>query len=396
MIEIKDKELEKLVLEKHDYTLNLRRHFHEHPEIGLKEYETTKKIREELDKAGIAWIEASETGTIGIIEGDGNSDNILALRGDIDALNVVEPKSFEFRSKNEGLMHACGHDAHTATLLSAGIILKQKYEHKFPGKIYLLFQPGEETAAGAKAVIGSGKLNDVKAFYGQHVWSPYDIGKVGTKSGSFMTGARIFNINVIGKGGHGSTLETTKNPLVAASAIVLALQTITSNNISAMDSAVVCVGGINGGKQFNAICDDCKIIGTTRFTSKQMDATMCSRIEEIAENTAKAYGCQAVVEYGGSISALRTDDRLTEITSCAYKKVVGEDNFINTELIMGSEDFAEYCDIAPCAYGFIGCRNETIGADKVHHSSKFKIDEDCLDVAVATYIEFVKEYYNLK
>lgn len=395
MIEIKDNSIKELVRDKHEYTLNLRRHFHVHPEIGLKEFETTKKIREELTKAGIAWIEASNTGTIGIIEGDENSDNILALRGDIDALNVNEPKTLEFCSQNEGLMHACGHDAHTATLLSAGIILKEQFEHKFPGKIYLLFQPGEETAAGAKTVIDSGALNNVKAFYGQHVWAPYEIGKVGTKSGPFMTGARIFNIDVIGKGGHGSELEKTNNPLVAASAIVLALQTITSNNVSAMDSAVVCVGGIHGGNQFNAICDDCKIIGTTRFTSKQMDESICRRIEEISENTAKAYGCKANVEYKGSISALRTDDKLTETVVHAYKKVVGDDNFIESELIMGSEDFAEYCDIAPCAFGFVGCKNDAIGANKPHHSSEFMIDEDCLDVSVATYIEFVKEYYNI-
>lgn len=393
---VRDLEIKDIVLEKHDYTLKMRRYLHMHPEIGLKEYETCKLIRKELDELGIKWIEAGETGTIGIIDGYEDNGDILALRGDIDALNIEELSDVEFKSLNSGLMHACGHDAHTSTLLSAGKILKEKYEGKFKGKIYLLFQPGEETAQGAKSVIATGVLDNVKAFYGQHIWSYLDIGKVATRKGAFMSGAKIFNIVVKGKSGHGSTLEKTKNPIVPASAIVLALQSIVSNNISALDTGVVCVGGISGGNQFNAICEECKIIGTTRFMSKQMDATICKRIEEIAINTAKAYDCEAVVTYGGSISALTTDDKLTEKVISAYSKVVGSENVNEWKLELGSEDFAEYTDIAPCAYGFIGCKNDSIDANKTHHNAFFKIDEDCLDICVATYVQFVKDYYDIQ
>ena len=392
---ILDSKTKELVLKYHDETLKNRRCIHANPEIGLQEFETTKLIRDELDKANIKWIEASETGTIGIIEGNPNSDNILALRADNDALRIEELVESEYKSKNKGLMHACGHDAHTASLLSAGKILKENFEGKFDGKIYLLFQPGEESTIGAKTVIKSGAVNNVKAFYGQHVWSPLEIGKIVTRANAFMSGAKVFYIHVLGKSGHGSTLEKTRNPLVAASSIVLALQTIVSNNVSALESGVLCVGGISGGNQFNAIPEKCEIMGSIRYMNKQMAQNLCQRIEEIAINTAKVYGCEAQVEYGGSLSALNTDENLTKLVYKAAEKVVPKENVSEWKLELGSEDFAEYCDIAPCAYAFIGCRNEAIGANQAHHNAYFKIDEDCLDILVATYIEFAKEYFGI-
>jgi len=390
-----NEKLQKSIKEKSSYTLSNRRYIHAHPEIGLQEKETAAFIRAELDKAGIPWIEASETGTIGIIEGNGDSSNVLVLRGDIDALKVEELADVEFKSECSGLMHACGHDAHTATLLSASLILNEKYKGKFDGKIFLLFQPGEETAAGAKAVINSGAVNCAKAFYGQHVWAYLKTGKAATRSGAFMTGARIFSIVFKGKSGHGSALEKTINPLLHASATVLALQTIVSNNISSLDTGVVCVGGISGGTQVNAICEECKIIGSTRFMTKAMDETLCKRIEDIAINTAKSYGCEAVVEYGGSISALCTDEKLTAIAKEALADILGDENIIDWPLELGSEDFSEYCNIAPVAFGLIGCRNDEIGANQTHHSSYFKIDEECLDSCVAGYVSFAEKYFGL-
>lgn len=392
---IVDPKLEELVKKQSEYTLQMRRYFHANPEIGMKEYNTAKVIRDELTKMGIPYLEAGETGTIGIIEGNKDSENILVLRADIDALNVKEEVDVEFKSKNEGLMHACGHDSHAATLLSAAKIFNEQYKGKFDGKIYLLFQPGEETTKGALAIIDTGLLNNVKAFYSQHVWAPLQIGKIESKAGPFMTGARVFYITVKGVSGHGSMLEKTRNPIIPASSIVLALQSIINNNISALETGLICVGGINGGNQFNAVCDECKIIGTTRFASKKIDETLCKRIEELSTNIAEAYGCKAEVEYSVSISALCTDEKLTNIAFDAYKDVVGENNIEVSDVILGSEDFAEYCNIAPCTYGFIGCRNEDIDAKYDHHSSKFKIDEDCLDICVATFIEFSKKYFNI-
>jgi len=391
---IKDEEIKNDVLKVHDYVINTRRYLHIHPELGLQENNTCAFIRSELDKMSIPWIEASPTGTIGIIEGN-DSDNILALRADIDALKIKEEADVEFKSEVDGLMHACGHDAHTATLLAAAKILKEKYEHKFAGKIYLIFQPGEETALGAKGVVKSGAVDKVKTFYGQHIWTPLQTGKFMYRANSFMAGARIFNIDVSGISGHGSMLEKTANPIVAASNIVMALQTIVSDNVSSFDSAVVCVGGINGGGQSNAVPSTCHIVGTTRFTSKAMDESLCKRIEEIADYASKTYSCSAKVQYPAFISALCTDEQLTKSSQKVYAKLVGEENVVESPLVLGSEDFAEYGNIGKLVFGLVGTRNEAINANKEHHSSLFKIDEDSLDLQVAGYIGFTKDYFNI-
>jgi len=392
---IKNKELKNDIDKVHDYVLETRRYLHQNPELGLQEFKTCAFIRSELDKMSIPWIEASTTGTIGIIEGS-NSDNILALRGDIDALKVNEEADVDFKSGVDGLMHACGHDAHTATLLGAAKILKEKYEHKFAGKIYLLFQPGEETGRGARAVIESGAVNKVKTFYGQHVWMQADIGKIMYRPNSFMAGARIINIDVEGVSGHGSMLEKTANPIVAASNIVLALQSIVSDNISVFDQAVVCVGGIDGGGQCNAVPQNCHIACSSRFNSKQIDEALCKRIEEIVEFGAKTYSCKAKVSYPTVIKALCTDEELTNRVNKVFEDIVGQENVLESPFVLGSEDFAEYEEIGKLAFGLIGARNESIKANQGHHSSCFKIDEDCLDIAVAGYIGFAKDYFNIK
>lgn len=378
-----------------DYVIKMRRHFHRHPEPSFKEFETAKVIRAELDSMGIPWIQASETGTVGVIEGNGDCpENILVLRADIDALELAELAESDYRSQVPGMMHGCGHDAHAAMLLGAAQILKDVLLGKFPGKIYLLFQPGEESMSGARRIIESGVLRSAKAMYGQHIWAYYDTGILLTRTGYMMSGARMFHIRFVGTGGHGSSLDKCDNPLTAAAATTLALQTIVSQNVPAKEIASLCVGQIVGGSRANIVPETVTISGNIRAFSSEIDDLICRRICEVAEYHAMAYGVKAKVDFDTKIPPLDADPRLTALLENALRKVVGPENVREMAPDMGSEDFAEYAEICPIAFSFIGCRNKEKGCIAGHHSGYFSIDENAMINGVAAYVQFAADYFN--
>ena len=235
-----------------DYVIEMRRYFHQYPEKSLEEYETSKRIKEELDKMGIPYISVANTGVIATIEGK-NPGKTVALRADMDALSVVEENdSIDYKSKIDGMMHACGHDGHTSMLLGAGKVLNDMKD-EINGTVKLFFQPAEEVAQGAKAMIADGALEGVDGVFGIHLWTDLECGKISVEEGPRMAAADIFKIIVKGKGGHGSLPQQGVDAVVVSSAIIMNLQSIVSRETSPLDSVVVSIGALHSGTRFNVI-----------------------------------------------------------------------------------------------------------------------------------------------
>ncbi|HAQ41169.1 MAG TPA: amidohydrolase, partial [Clostridiales bacterium] len=277
------------------YIIDMRREFHMHPEISMHEERTAARITEELTKMGIPCVSIAGTGVIGIIKG-GHEGKIIALRGDIDALSVTEKNDVPYKSQNKGIMHACGHDAHASMLLGAAAILNDMKD-ELNGTVKLLFQPGEEVAQGAKRMIEEGALNGVDEIFGMHVSGNIQAGKIAVGSGPRMASADMFKITVKGKGGHGSTPHLGVDALLAASAIVMNLQSIASREVSPMETVVVSVGKLVAGERFNVIPDEAVMEGTTRCFSYELRDRLPEMIKRIAKSTAETYRAEAELEY---------------------------------------------------------------------------------------------------
>ena len=274
----------KLAKEQHSYVVDMRRHFHRNPEPSFKEFNTARKIRSELENMGIEWISACETGTVGIIHGNGDDpENILCLRADIDALELEEKTGCEYSSLTPGLMHGCGHDSHMAMLLGAARILKNNFEGTFPGTLYLLFQPAEENGNGAMAVIRSGALDGIKAMFGQHIMSYYDSGEMLNRIGPTMAGASFFHIDFKGKSGHGSIPASGINPVTPALMTALGLQTLVGLSIDPREIASLNIGQVTSGWTHNIIPETAHIEGCIRTFSKENDKLLQNAVQQWAQ-----------------------------------------------------------------------------------------------------------------
>lgn len=376
-----------------DYVIEMRRHFHQYPELSMEEYETTKRIAEELDKMGIEYmIPDRNIGVIGVIEG-GKPGKVIALRGDIDALNVLEKNDVEYKSKNDGKMHACGHDAHAAMLLGAAKILNE-IKDELPGKIYLLFQPGEEVAEGAKYLMTQGNWYDeTDAFFGAHVWSLLDAGKVSLEAGPRMAAGDKFNIKIHGKSGHGSLPNQTIDPVVIGSSIVMNLQTLVSRRYSPLDSVTVTVGSFHSGNRFNIIPSEAELEGTNRYFSNEIGERIEDDMLDIAKNIAKAYGATVDLEYDRLVLPTINDPECSAIAEKSAAKIIGEENVAKLEKTTGGEDFSFYLeDGKPGVFAFVGIRNPEVGADNPHHSECFNMDETALPTGAGVYAQYAIDY----
>lgn len=374
------------------YVIDLRREFHMYPEKSMNEVKTQKRIIEELEKAGIECRPIAGTGVIATIKGN-KEGKTVALRADIDALDVNESNDVPYKSKNEGLMHACGHDGHAASLLGAAMILNE-LKDEIKGSIKLLFQPGEEVAQGAKKMIEEGALENVDAVFGIHVWNDLECGKVSAEAGPRMASAGVFKIKVQGKGGHGSLPHQTIDPIVASSAIVLDLQSIISREISPLDSAVITVGKFQSGTRFNVIANDALIEGTTRCFSNEINDAFEKRIRRVCENTASAYRATAELEYDQLVIPTINDEECSKIAENAAEKLFGKEAVAKFPMTTGGEDFSFYMKDIPGAFAFVGSRNDEKVTYYPHHHPKFDIDEDCLEVSSSLYAQFALDYLN--
>ena len=379
-----------------DYIIEMRRHFHQNPELSLEEFETTKKILNELEKMGIevSTFKDGLTGCVGTIKGAKEGKTLL-LRADIDALSVHEKTNLEFASRVDGKMHACGHDCHAAMLLGVAKILSEMKD-KFSGNIKLFFQAAEEIGLGAKLSIEQGIMDNVDACYGVHVTPRFESPKINMQYGERMAATDVFKLTVEGISSHGSSPHLGHDAIVASAAIITALQTIVSRINNPLKPAVVTIGTIKGGQRFNIIANEVIMEGNVRTFDEIFRKEIETHIREIAESVAKAHSCTAKLEYRyGTGVVLNKDKNLVDIAQNAVKKLYGEDSLVEMEKITGGEDFSLLMEKAPGIFGYIGTRNPKVpGSEKINHHECFTVDEDALIRGTAVAVQFALDYLN--
>lgn len=384
-------EIKKLAEKYESYIIEKRRYFHRHPEQSWHEFNTTDVIEKELKAMGIETKRYEKTGVSGIIRG-GKPGKTVALRADIDALSIEEQADVPFKSENKGFMHACGHDCHASMLLGAAKILSE-IKDELEGNVKFIFQAAEEVAEGAKYYTEQGFLDDVDAIIGMHIFGNLPAKKITVDGGSRMASADSFKITVKGKAAHGSAPHQGHDAIVAASAIVMNLQTVVSRIMNPLEPLVLTVGTIHGGDRFNIIPQTVVMDGTLRTFSKEFRGQCEDIMNNIIQNTAKTFNCEAELEYSYICGPTNNDhEDLTSIAQNAAVKLYGEDDLIHIPPITGSEDFAYYMEKTPGVFAFIGCGNPEIGAIYPNHSDKFKVDESALSHGAAFYAQFAYDY----
>lgn len=375
-----------------DYVVELRRDFHRHPEPSFKEYRTSQRVKEELSKMGIKVESLGETGVVGILEGN-TKGKVIALRADMDALSITEETGLPFSSENPGFMHACGHDCHTAMLLGAAKILSGMKD-SLKGAVKFIFQPAEEVASGAKKIIEEGALKnpDVDFIFGMHIWADTPSGKVILQEGPLMASGDIWNLEIKGKSSHGSAPWQGVDSIVCAASVINGIQTVVSRVNDVRSPIVINIGTIKGGERFNVTPGSTKIEGMNRAFSSYCRKNMPVWIEKVVKNICTAYGCDYEFNYDFICGVTINDDDATKFTKKSIAKIVGEDGFIATEKIMGSEDFSEYLESVPGALMLLGGKNDEKGCCYSHHSNYFNVDEDALPIGVAAYVQVSIDY----
>ncbi|MEW8956327.1 M20 family metallopeptidase [Clostridium sp.] len=364
--------------------IEIRRDFHQHPEIGFEEFRTSGKIKEFLEKEGIPYREVAGTGVCAIIEGK-EKGKTIALRGDIDGLPLEDKKDASYKSKIEGRMHACGHDAHTSILLGAAKILNS-HKDKIKGNVKLLFEPAEETVGGARFMIKEGVLEEpyVDCILGLHVAEQIEVGKVGIKYGVFNAASNPFTIKIKGKGGHGAHPEDTVDPIVIACHVVTALQTIVSREIAPVYPGVVTVGAIHGGTAQNIIPSEVEIKGIMRTLTNEHRELVKRRLVEITEGICKAMRGDSEIDIEESYPCLYNDDKVMNHLKISAEKVLGKENInILEHPSMGVESFAYFSNERPSAFYFLGVQNKEKGIVNPAHGCYFDIDEKSLALGIA-------------
>ena len=361
-----------------------RQDLHRCPETAFEEYETTAYIKRQLDAMGISYKPLYPTGIVAEI---GKGMEAAALRADIDALKVEEETGCSFGSEHQGYMHACGHDGHAAILLGTAGILK-KHEKELSKKVFLVFQPAEETAQGAKLVLESGLLEDVKEIFGLHIFSGIEAGKISLEAGPRMAATDWFSIDIRGKSGHAGKPHLCTDASVIAAATVMNLQTIVSRNTDPLDSAVVTVGKMTSGTARNVISGSARIEGTVRTFSEETERMVKERDIEIAAGTAGQLGGEAAVDYPpSSHPPLVNGESTVERAMRGAGKIFSEKDFVHVPPMMLGEDYSNYLKTIPGAFAFVGG-----GKDQFpNHHSRFDMDEKALESGVKLMLAYVME-----
>ena len=373
--------------------INLRETIHMYPEEGFKEFKTSQIIVNELEKLGIkVQKNVARTGVVALIEGHYPGKTIL-LRADMDALKIHEQADVEYKSKIDGMMHACGHDGHIAGLLGAAMILNE-LKDKLHGNVKLVFQPAEERDGGALPMIEEGVLENPKvdAAFGAHLWGYLKEGEVHLKEGPMMAAPDIFNIKVIGRGGHGAVPQESIDPIVITCQIVNSLQTIVSRRINPLDSVVVTCGKIQGGESFNVIPNEVELEGTIR-TFKEETRKLVPRImEDIVRGITTSQGAKYEFKYKENYPALINDTNMTNFAKESLKKVVGDDKVFDLkEPNMGGEDFAYFAQKVPSAFMFVGI-SDNENKPVIHHNPYFKWDSKNVGVLAQCLSQIAIDY----
>lgn len=362
--------------------IEIRRHLHAHPELSFQEYNTSAFIEKHLQSLKISYSKIAGTGLLALIEGKNPTKKTIALRADIDALPIVEANDVPYKSTVEGVMHACGHDVHTSSLLGTAKIL-QTLKDNFEGTIKLLFQPGEEKMpGGASLMIKEGALTNPapESIIGQHVMPFIPVGKVGFRSGMYMASTDELYFTVKGKGGHGAMPEKNIDPVLITSHIIVALQQVVSRNCDPKVPCVLSFGKVIANGATNIIPDEVKVEGTFRTMDEAWRAEAHKKMIKIAEGIAEAMGgvCEFTVLNGYPF--LKNDPPLTNRAKKNAIEYLGEDNVVDLDLWMAAEDFSYYSQQVPACFYRLGTRNEEKGIISSVHTPTFDIDEKALEI----------------
>jgi len=364
-----------------DETQNNRRHLHANPELSFEEFETSAFVVSKLEEWGISYKSGiAGTGIEAIIEGKNPKKKTIALRGDMDALPITEVNDKPYKSKNEGVMHACGHDVHTSSLLSSAYILNQVKE-EFEGTIKFIFQPGEEKIpGGASLMIKEGILQNPtpQSIFGQHVMPLIPAGKVGFRKGMYMASADEIYVTVKGKGGHGALPDMNVDPVLIASHIIVALQQIVSRVADPKTPTVLSFGKVIAKGATNVIPDKVEIEGTFRTLNEPWRAKAHEKMKKLAEGLAESMGGKCEFEIRRGYPFLKNEPELTSRAIDAAKKYMGEENVVDLDIWMAAEDFSYYSQEVDACFYRLGTRNEAQNIVSGVHTPTFDIDESAL------------------
>ncbi len=378
-----------------DYMVEMRRHFHQHPELTHECVETCKRMREEFVKIGITDITDSKTcqGFVARLKG-GKPGKTVGLRADIDALPVNEETGLPFASQTPGKMHACGHDNHMACILGAAKVLYEIRE-ELCGTVAFIVQPDEEFATGALAMVDEGLVNDCDAFYGQHVWGAFPEGMIDASAGNRMACCHHFGITVEGLSSHASAPHLGCDAVVVMTAILNAIQTMVSRWNDPLNPLVITVGKVDAGNRWNVLAGKAELEGTVRtFLS---DDSVEKRLEQMVKNIGEAYGANCFVhDYLYMTVPVINDSALSAIVEKGVADMFGEERILHHEPLMGSEDYSwfGFKTGKPYVYTFIGTRNEADGRVYVNHHEKYDVKEDLLQDGAAVMARFAYDYLN--
>lgn len=360
-----------------------RRHIHANPELSFLEYNTSKFIKQQLDEIGVAWEEMANTGIVALIQGSLPHDKVVALRADIDALPIKEVEGRSYGSKNEGIMHACGHDVHSSSLLGTAKIL-QSLKDQFAGTVKLIFQPGEEKLpGGASIMIKEGVLENPKpnAIIGQHVMPLIDSGKVGFRSGKYMASTDELYVTVKGKGGHGAQPQQNIDPIVITAHIITALQQIVSRVADPKMPTVLSFGKIIANGATNVIPNEVKLEGTFRTFDEDWRVEAHQKMKKMAEGIAESMGGACDFEVANGYPFLVNNEKLTGEVKTYAEDYLGKENVVDLDLWMAGEDFAFYSQLTDACFYRLGTRNEERGITASVHTPNFDIDEKALSLS---------------
>lgn len=371
--------------------IDFRRDLHAHPELPWEENRTTDRVASALEAIGIPYRRTHPTGIIADIIG-GKPGKTVALRADMDALPVLELNDrLSYKSQIAGKMHACGHDSHTAMLLTAARALYET-RGQLAGNVRLIFQPAEEIAEGAKAMIQQGALDNVDNVFGMHIWSGTPSGKISCNVGSSFASADLLRVTFRGRGGHGSMPEACVDAAVVASAFVMNLQAIVARETSPLESAVVTIGKMDVGTRFNVIAENAVLDGTVRCFSLEARQRLETAIGRYAEHTAAVYGATAQVDYSYGTLPVINEARSAQLAQSVIRDAFGESVLFNEKPTTGGEDFSFYMENIPGAFALLGSGNKEKGSDYAHHHGCFNIDEQVMKSGAELYAQYAWRY----
>ena len=377
-------DLKQEALEEQERLIALRREFHQHPELGLQEFRTAGRIEEELDRLGIPHTRVGETGVLGILKGEKDGAGVVALRADIDALPIQETNETDHCSAVPGVMHACGHDAHTACLLGAAKLLAA-HRAEFGGEVRLIFQPAEEIGQGAKPFVDAGVLDGAERVFGLHTAYDLPAGTVGLKPGLNNAAVDHFRIEIHGKAAHVSTPDLGADALYIASQLVVGLQAIVTRRTSPVEPVVIGVGKLFAGTTYNAVAESAVLEGTTRTVSQQQRYRLRGLVDLAAQNTAAIYGGTAELVWTDFTPPLINDPEVCEEAAKAAERLGGT-VVTDRALSLSGDNFAEFQLHVPGAYAYLGTGNPALPHTLIsNHNGGFDIDESVIPLGAALY-----------